>query len=180
MIKSPQIAGVTTDQNYSYLDYPSIIKSKGLNGYGKGAVATKPQTTPINPTISHSPSLIKAGDTVQVVNPVTYTGQPFTAYYSTYNVIEVKGDRVVIGRGRVVTAAVHAGNLAKIGAPSTGGQLRVGDKVKVLQGIQYSGQPFTVYYSDYDVIEISGSRVVIGKGKVVTAAVNIRNLQKLS
>lgn len=180
LIKSPQIAGVTTDQNYAYLDYPSIIKSKGLNGYGKGAVATKPQTTPINPTVSHSPSLIKAGDTVQVVNPVTYTGQPFTAYYSTYDVIEVKGERVVIGRGRVVTAAVHAGNLAKIGAPSSSGQLRVGDKVKVLQGIQYSGQPFTVYYSDYDVIEISGSRVVIGKGKVVTAAVNIRNLQKLS
>ena len=92
----------------------------------------------------------------------------------------MKGERVGIGRGRVVTAAVHAGNLAKIGAPSSSGQLRVGDKVKVLQGIQYSGQPFTVYYSDYDVIEISGSRVVIGRGKVVTAAVNIRNLQKLS
>lgn len=32
-IRSPKIGGVTTDQNYSYKDYPTIIKEKGLNGY---------------------------------------------------------------------------------------------------------------------------------------------------
>ncbi len=183
-LKSPQIAGVTTDQNYAYVDYPQIIKSKGLNGYGEGvvegAVEFTTQIPPINPTISSSPSLIRVGDTVQVVNPITYNGQPFVAYYSTYNVIEVSGERIVIGRGSTVTAAVHSSSIAKIGVPTQATvPIGVGDKVKVLQAVQYNGQPFTVYYDNYDVIEASGSRVVIGKGGVVTAAVNINNLQKI-
>ncbi len=32
-IRSAKIGGVTTDQNYAYYDYPSIMKEKGLNGY---------------------------------------------------------------------------------------------------------------------------------------------------
>ena len=34
-IRSTQINGQTVDQNYCYIDYPSKIKAKGLNGYGK-------------------------------------------------------------------------------------------------------------------------------------------------
>ena len=34
-IRSNQIAGVTCDQDYCYVDYPSAIKDLGLNGYGK-------------------------------------------------------------------------------------------------------------------------------------------------
>lgn len=33
-IRSNKIAGVTCDQNYMYVDFPTIIKSKKLNGFG--------------------------------------------------------------------------------------------------------------------------------------------------
>lgn len=38
-IRSPKIGGVTTDQDYAYLDYPSIIKKMGKNGYKKSIVS---------------------------------------------------------------------------------------------------------------------------------------------
>ncbi len=49
LIRSNQVAGKTVDQNYMLVDYPSMIKSKGLNGYadlnydvnGDGAVNSK-------------------------------------------------------------------------------------------------------------------------------------------
>lgn len=34
-IRGNKVAGVVTDQNYAYYDYPSIMKEKGLNGYAK-------------------------------------------------------------------------------------------------------------------------------------------------
>ncbi len=57
--------------------------------------------------------------------------------------------------------------------------IKKGDKVKVLTNLQYNGKPFRVWYKSYDVIEVNGKRVVIGRGKVVTAAVNIDNLEKI-
>jgi hypothetical protein len=41
-IRSNKVAGVTCDQNYAYKDYPTLIKSRGLNGYKRAqAVVTK-------------------------------------------------------------------------------------------------------------------------------------------
>lgn len=34
-VKVPGVSSNSTDQNYCYIDYPSIIKSRGLNGYSK-------------------------------------------------------------------------------------------------------------------------------------------------
>ena len=45
VIRNPKIAGVVTDQNYAYKDYPSIIKEAGLNGYGSGSVTPAPGKT---------------------------------------------------------------------------------------------------------------------------------------
>lgn len=70
---------------------------------------------------------------------------------------------------------------------SSGGSLKKGDKVKVTRtvkqgsktkGYQYSGGMFTCYYSVYDVIQVKGDRVVIGKGNTVTAAVKAADLAK--
>lgn len=47
-IRSTLINGQTVDQNYMLVDYPSIIKSKGKNGYGAGAPNTKPQDPVVN------------------------------------------------------------------------------------------------------------------------------------
>ena len=52
--------------------------------------------------------IIKVGDKVKVLKNTTYDGKKFLVLFSKYDVIEVKGDRIVIGIGRIVTAAVQA------------------------------------------------------------------------
>lgn len=59
-------------------------------------------------------STIKKGDKVQVINAITYTGSPFRVFYKEYDVIEVKNDRIVIGIGKTVTAAINIKNIKKI------------------------------------------------------------------
>lgn len=66
---------------------------------------------------------------------------------------------------------VDAADLAPIG------EIKAGDKVKVLNAVTYIGQKFKTYYDEYDVIQVNGDRVVIGIGKTVTAAINIKNIQ---
>lgn len=60
-----------------------------------------------------APESFAKGDKVKVLNAVTYDGKPFKTYYDTYDVIQVNGDRVVIGVGATVTAAVNVANLRK-------------------------------------------------------------------
>lgn len=66
---------------------------------------------------------LELGDKVKVLNTVmvagvkrgkTYDGGTFRVYCDTYDVISAKGDRVVIGIGKAVTAAVNAKNLEKV------------------------------------------------------------------
>lgn len=56
-----------------------------------------------------------------------------------------------------------------------------GSKVKFTGKKSYSGIPLADWTNGYvfDVIEISGDRLVIGKGTAVTAAVNIRDCKKI-
>lgn len=56
-----------------------------------------------------------------------------------------------------------------------------GDKVKVLKAIDYdSKEAFTSWYPSYEVLEEpKGSRAVIGKGGVVTSAIDAKNIQKI-
>ena len=47
------------------------------------------------------------------VQKISEQNSPYKAtYYDEYDVIQVNGDRVVIGIGNTVTAAVNAANLA--------------------------------------------------------------------
>jgi hypothetical protein len=58
---------------------------------------------------------IRAGDKVRVRRPVQWNGVPFRAWQDVYDVIQVRGDgAVVIGAGRIVTAAVRAEDLERI------------------------------------------------------------------
>lgn len=88
----------------------TIVEDKVVNGvtYGKllsgaGWVITK---TPD----------VKKGDKVKVLNPIVYgTTQKFTTYVSTYYVLEVNGDRVVISSdGKNVTTAIDKKNIQKV------------------------------------------------------------------
>ncbi len=58
-------------------------------------------------------SQINVGDTVRVTNAVTYNGVPFKCWYNTYTVMELKGDRAVIGVNGTVTAAINVANLRR-------------------------------------------------------------------
>ena len=55
-------------------------------------------------------------------------------------------------------------------------EIRAGDTVKVLRNATYTGGSFKPYFDRYTVLSISGDRAVIGIGKVVTAAVNIKDI----
>lgn len=55
-------------------------------------------------------STIKVGSKVRVTNPVDYNGTHL-AVSGTYDVIQIDGNRVVIGKGSAVTAAIHKNNL---------------------------------------------------------------------
>lgn len=61
-----------------------------------------------------APESFAKGDKAKVLNAVTYDGRSFKTYYDVYDVIEVSGDRVVIGVGSTVTAAVKAADLHKV------------------------------------------------------------------
>ncbi len=65
------------------------------------------------PADTQAAQSFKKGDKVKVLKAVTYTGKAFKTYYDKYDVIEAAGDRVVIGIGKTVTAAVNAANLKK-------------------------------------------------------------------
>ena len=49
-----------------------------------------------------------------VINAVTYTGKPFKTYYKKYDVIQVADDRIVIGIGKTITAAVNVKDVKKV------------------------------------------------------------------
>lgn len=83
--------------------------------------------------------------------------------------------------------AVQAKVNEKLGVKSSGSSssssstIKVGDKVRVKSGAKdYNGTKLSssVYNTTYDVIQINGDRVVIGKGKAVTAAVHKSDLYK--
>lgn len=75
--------------------------------------------------------------------------------------------------------AIRVGQKIKIPASTAPAALKKGDRVKVLNVVTYDGKPFRTYYDTYDVIQVSGARVVIGVGATVTAAVNAANLRKV-
>lgn len=74
---------------------------------------------------------------------------------------------------------IRVGQKIKIPASAAPAALKKGDRVKVLNAVTYDGKPFRTYYDTYDVIQVSGTRVVIGVGATVTAAVNAANLRKV-
>lgn len=114
---------------------------------------------------------------------------------SAVNTAFGKPDVWQIGKGRVdgivTDVDLNYGYLQlldKQPAAKPAQSITAGDKVRVKnytvsggkkRGKVYGGAgTFVVYYEKYDVISVTGDRVVIGIGKVVTAAVHIDDLEK--
>lgn len=81
----------------------AALRTSNLTKVGGGSAPAAP-----------SSSQIHVGDTVRVTNAVTYGGQSFKTWFDTYTVMELKGDRAVIGVNGQVTAAINVNNLSKI------------------------------------------------------------------
>lgn len=82
-------------------------------GYFEVAVENVP-SKPITPDIPELEPDFRVGDIVKVRTGKNYlygTARKFVLWFRQYEVLSVKGDRVVIGKKGAVTAAVHADNL---------------------------------------------------------------------
>jgi hypothetical protein len=162
-----------SEYNYNY-----------LGGYGTRNIAARdyiwyeikaPAAPKPKPSTGGS---IKVGSKVRPKTNVSYNGTRLASFVTrnTYTVIEVKGDRAVLGNG--LNTAFKTNNLTLVGNPSSGGgALKVGDNVTVVKPVDEKGRKLKVS-GKYRVMEINGNRVVIGKNGVVTAAMNKSNLKK--
>lgn len=96
------VPGIKTeiDMNYSFKDYPSIIKAAGLNHL-------RPVELPVK--------LMEKGDVVKVITPFIYgTQKKFTVLHREYDVIQRTNNRVVIGKNGKITAAIEVRYLEKV------------------------------------------------------------------
>ena len=92
------------------------FKDAFITGGAPAAAAPTPVPKP-EPTPAPKPATIKVGSKVKVkAGAKDYNGTQLASfvYARTYNVIQVSGDRVVIGQGKVVTAAVKMKDLVVV------------------------------------------------------------------
>lgn len=85
------------------------VNGKYIRGYGVPKYADK--------AARFASKSVKVGDMVRVnAGALTYTGGKLASfvYKNTYDVIQVNGDRVVIGKSRAVTAAVNMKDLTVV------------------------------------------------------------------
>jgi GH25 family lysozyme M1 (1,4-beta-N-acetylmuramidase) len=90
------------DKNIAFKDYPTIIK-KMYDSRGQK---------------TNTPKELKVGSVVRVLKPIIYgTKKKFIQYYDCYEVLQIAKifkNRIVIGRGKTVTAAIDRKNLEVI------------------------------------------------------------------
>lgn len=94
------------DKEVSFDEIVEAMKNLGYVDYtdtGDTIIFSKLGSTSIN-----------VGDKVRVLVNATYDGGTFVLWHDVYDVIEVKGDRVVIGVDGVVTCAININNIAKV------------------------------------------------------------------
>ena len=145
-------------------------------------ISSKPMSS--KPSSSSGKTIV-VGSKVKVTSPYDENGTHL-AVSGTYDVVEVKGDRVVIARNGTVIAACPRKNLQLVsggGSSSSSSKpasssktWKVGAKVKVTKPYDENGTHLAVS-GTYTIMEIRGNRVVIGRGGVVTAALSKSNLK---
>lgn len=90
------------------------VRTQKLTAYNGATFAAAVQAR-VNELANVKPIVsFKKGDKVKVYNAINYdTGASFAVYYPVYDVIQAKDNRIVIGIGSNVTAAIHKDNLRK-------------------------------------------------------------------
>ena len=110
-IRTNQIAGQTCDQDYAYIDFPSIIKNAGLNGFGKesntGSATTNSKPV-VNETVTTEASYtVKKGDTLSgIASKYGTTYQTLASYNGIPNPNKIYVGQVIkIPNGKVSTSS---------------------------------------------------------------------------
>lgn len=116
---------------------------------------------------------IAVGSSVRPTKAVSYDGVSLLASVTknNYPVIELKGDRAVLGNG--LNTAFHVSDLMLVTETKT---LKVGMKAKPIKAVSYDGVSLlsSITSKSYTVIEVKGNRIVLGDG--LNTAFNINNL----
>lgn len=116
LLRVNKIGGVVCDQDYSYMDFPSKIAAKGLNGFSKGEVVPPPSFGAVSDLTGDR---LRVGERVRVKKnaPIYKMSGRFQdwVYDAVFYVREIKGDRIVIStvKSGPVTGAVEARYLQK-------------------------------------------------------------------
>lgn len=126
------------------------------------------------------------GKKVKVLDNIDYDGVRFATYYDEYDVIEEDGDRIVIGIGATITAAVNIANLEFVGGANSddtptdipfSGDIEEGSTVRFVGNTDYDGTPIKAWFDEYTVSEKSGDRVVLVHNGELFAAVNVTDCE---
>lgn len=176
------------DMNYCYTDFGKATKTT------TSAKTTSTKTTTAKTTTAKS-ATVKAGTKLTLKSVPLYASSTATTKANTLtgtyylwsadkvnNRYRITNSTVNVGKTGQVTGWIDSkyvtttATTSKSTSTSSAKTIKVGGKVKVKKAVTYDGKAFTAYYDKYDVIEVSGDRVVIGIGKTVTAAVKASNL----
>lgn len=126
-IRTNKIANMVCDQNYSFKDYPTIIKNAGLNGFSKGTTNNTTTTPKVEnkPTTSQNANgyttyTVKSGDTLSgIAEKYGTTYQTLANYNGISNPHMIYEGQVIkiptTNAQQSITYTVKAGdNLSKI------------------------------------------------------------------
>ena len=162
----PGIVG-RVDTDVSYRDYPSIIMSAGLNGFGT-VTPTPPPTTAhkLGEYVSIN-GIYTTSDSTQKLNPAIPGGTITEILVGHRNPYLLNN-----GSGWVNDRVITSGSKPAV--------IKVGSIVRIKNGApDYYGTPLAsfVYKNTYRVIELNGKRAVLGG---IMTAVNTDNLILIS
>jgi hypothetical protein len=160
------------DTNYAYHDFPNP-------GKPNPGPAPAPEPTPAP---APAPQKYNVGDSV-IINGDLYTSSDADSPAGKVSNKITTITRYAAGAKHPYNTTGDLGwmNESDISPAPETPELHKWDRVKFTGTKSYSGIPLAswTHGSIFDVIEVSGNRVVIGKGSAVTAAVNIKDCQKV-
>lgn len=148
------------DTNYAYYDYPQLIRGISSN-------TPSPEPTPVQPKLSNT----------EMAKKIMYEPN-----YGGYGCGEERFNKLRSEGYDPQAVQDEINRLSGVSsAPKKDTSISKGDKVRMNGSKDYNGNSLASWVkgSTFDVIEVSGDRVVIGKGNAVTAAVKKSDLTKV-